>query len=369
MLAEGRLSQSGPLLFYSAAKLDADQLAARTARVFLGMRLDCAQCHDDPFEPWTQQDFWSYAAFFARISRPQAALESVSTVMRVRDIDRGEVMMPDSKDPVAPKFLDGSPLDDSPASTARRKQLALWLTGPENPYFARAAANRVWAHLFGRGIVDPVDGFGKRNPPRSPELLDLLAAQFIGREFNFRDLFRMIALTKAYQLSSGAESDDPLRHDWFAQMNVKMLTAEQVYDCITVASMLGDAGSSSIAIARVGNSNRDEFLQQFKTLVGRPTEYQGGIPQALTLMNGTLISGATDLARGGLLKSLEAPFFTDDERIEVLYLATLSRRPTDTEWALLRDYVKNRDPNTSVREPLADILWAVLNSAEFTMNH
>lgn len=369
LLAEGRLSQSGPLLFYSAAKLDADQLAGRTARVFLGMRLECAQCHDDPFEPWTQQDFWSYAAFFARISRPQAALESVSTVMRVRDIDRGEVMLPHSKDPVVPRFPDGSNLDETSTAAARRQQLARWLTGSDNPFFARAAVNRAWAHMFGRGIVDPVDGFGKRNPPRSSQLLDLLAAQFIANHFSMRQAFRTMALTRAYQLSSGTATEDSMRQEWFAQMNIKMLTAEQIYDCISVASMLMGADSKEFSIARVGNPRRDDFLQQFKTLAGRPIEYQGGIPQALTLMNGTLINNATDLAGSGLLKSLEAPFFSDDQRIEVIYLATLSRQPTSREWTLLRSYTNDRDPHTTIQEPLADILWALLNSAEFTMNH
>jgi hypothetical protein len=369
LLAEGRLSRSGPLLFYSALKLDADQLAGRTARVFLGMRLDCAQCHDDPFEPWTQQDFWSFAAFFARISRPQAALESVSTVMQVRDIDRGEVKMPGSESPVMPKFLDGSNLDESPQATARREQLVRWLASPENPYFARAAVNRVWAHLFGQGIVDPVDGFGKRHPPRSAELLDLLASRFIANDFNLRDVFRVTVLSRAYRLSSGAATEDPQRREWFAQMNVKMLTAEQVYDCISVASMLVGAPQESVSIARVGNSSRDEFLQQFKTIGARATEYQSGIPQALTLMNGSLITGATGLATSGLLKSLDAPFFTDDQRIEVLYLATLSRRPGLGEWDLLRKYVADRETGTPLQEALADILWGLLNSAEFTMNH
>jgi hypothetical protein len=368
LLAEGRLSQSGPLLFYSAAKLNADQLAARTSRVFLGMRLECAQCHDDPFEPWTQQDFWSYAAFFARISRPQAALESASTVMRVHDIDRGEVMMPESAEPVAPQYLDGSKLPETEAAP-RRQQLASWLTSPENPYFARAAVNRVWAHMFGHGIVDPVDGFGKRNPPRSPELLDLLAARFIASNFNLRDTFRTIARSRAYQLSSESASDDKQRQEWFAQMNVKMLTAEQIYDCITVASMLISTESNGFSIARTDDSNRTEFLLQFKTLSGRPTEYQGGIPQALTLMNGSLINSATDLAGSGLLKSLDAPFFTDDQRIEVIYLATLARRPSPGELSLLREYLANREPGASVQESLADVLWALLNGAEFTMNH
>ncbi|MFG0332095.1 MAG: DUF1549 and DUF1553 domain-containing protein, partial [Maioricimonas sp. JB049] len=367
LLAEGRLSQSGPLLFYSAVKLDADQLAARTSRVFLGMRLECAQCHDHPFEPWTQQDFWRFAAFFGQISRPQAELETVSTVMRVRDIDRGEVMLPDTETIVSPGFLDNRPLQPDDKTLARRQQLADWLTGAENPYFARATANRVWGQLFGRGIVDPIDDFGVQNPPKSPELLDLLASHFINSGFNLRELFRVIVLSRAYRLSSGADTFDAERVEWFAQMNTKTLTAEQVYDCIAVATLLDGAGA--INVERFGNSSRQEFIQQFRTPTGRSTEYLGGIPQALTLMNGELISSATGLSSSGLLKSLEAPFFTNRERIEVLYLATLSRQPRPDEWELLESYLTDSTRGTELREGLADILWALLNSAEFTLNH
>jgi hypothetical protein len=372
LLAEGRLSRSGPLLFYSAVKLDPDQLASRTARVFLGMRLECAQCHDHPFEPWRQQDFWSFAAFFAQISRPQAELESVSTVMRVSDVDRGEVMLPDTQTVVAPQFLDRSEPPEDVRNAARRQQLAGWLTSPENPYFARATANRVWGHMFGKGIVDPVDDFGRQHPPKSPELLDLLAGQFIGSDFNLRELFRTIALSRAYQLSSGGPDADERRSEWFAQMNVKMLTAEQVYDCITVATMLeqatpGDMGD--FQMARFGNSSRAAFLQQFRTLGGQSTEYQGGIPQALTLMNGPLIEGATGLSRSGILSSLEAPFFTNRQRVEVLYLATLSRPPRPEEWELLESFVPEGASGAELKESLSDLLWALLNSAEFTMNH
>jgi hypothetical protein len=190
----------------------------------------------------------------------------------------------------------------------------------------------------------------------------------IASEFDLRGLFRTIALSQPYRLSSGSEIEDPKRREWFAQMNVKMLTAEQVYDCISVATMLVSSEQGNFSIERMGNSSRDEFLQQFQTLAGRATEYQGGIPQALTLMNGSLITSATDLASSGLLKSLEAPFFTNDQRIEVLYLATLSRRPTESEWKLLREYVADREPGASIQEPLADVLWALLNGAEFTMH-
>jgi hypothetical protein len=372
LLAEGRLSQSGPLLFYSAVKLDPDQLASRTARVFLGMRLECAQCHDHPFEPWSQRDFWSFAAFFAQISRPQAELQTVSSVMRVRDVDHGEVMLPDTQTVVAPQFLGGAPTPEHDGDIARRQRLAQWLTSPENPYFARATANRVWGHMFGKGLVDPVDDFGQQHPPKSPELLELLAGQFIANGFDLRELFRIMALSRAYRLASGAPTVDERRTEWFAQMNVKMLTAEQVYDCITVATMLespvpGDQGN--LQMARFSNASRDAFLQQFRTLAGRSTEYQGGIPQALTLMNGSLIEGATGLSTSGILKSLEAPFFTNQQRIEVLYFATLSRPPRAAEWELLENYIPANANSDEVKESLSDLLWALLNSAEFTMNH
>jgi hypothetical protein len=371
LLAEGRLSRSGPLLFYSAVKLDADQLASRTARVFLGMRLECAQCHDHPFEPWTQQDFWGFAAFFAQISRPRAELEAVSTVMQVRDVDHGEVMLPDTEVAVEPRFLNR----DVPAElrdTARREQLARWLTGDDNPYFARATANRVWGHLFGKGVVDPVDDFGTQHAPKSPELLDLLAGHFAHSGYSLRELFRAAALSRAYRLSSGAATADERRLEWFAQMPVRTLTAEQVYDCITVAALLETAPGTdpySLNVDRFGNAARDEFVRQFRTPAGRSTEYLGGIPQALTLMNGSLIDGATGLSSSGLLKSLEAPFFTNQQRVEVLYLATLSRRPRPSERELLSAYVPDDATGAELREGLADLLWALLNTAEFTLNH
>ena len=372
LLADGRLSRSGPLLFYSAVKLDPDQLASRTARVFLGMRLECAQCHDHPFEPWAQDEFWGFAAFFARISRPKGTLESVSTVMRVSDVDRGEVMLPDTEKVIAPRFLDGAKVLEGEGAPARRQQLADWLASARNPYFARATANRIWGHLFGKGIVEPIDDFGTQHQPKSPELLDLLAGHFVGTDFSLRELFRTVVLSKAYRLSSGAETFNEERAELFAQMNIKTLTAEQVYDCISVATLL-DSGAAVdpmvFNVDRIGNSSRAAFIQQFRTPVGRNTEYQGGIPQALTLMNGGLIEGATGLSSSGLLKSLEAPFFTNEQRIEVLYLATLSRKPRPAERELLKGYISDDADGAELQEGLADILWALLNSAEFTLNH
>ncbi|MCG8652046.1 MAG: DUF1549 and DUF1553 domain-containing protein [Pirellulales bacterium] len=399
LLAEGRLSQSGPLLFYSALKLDADQLASRTSRVFLGMRLECAQCHDHPFEPWTQEDFWSYAAFFAQISRPKGELENVSTVMRVRDVDHGDVMLPETDMVVPPRFLGESLQQDdqaddaahqarsnqaqsktsqskaSQSSEARRVRLAKWLTGPENPYFARATVNRVWSQFFGRGIVDPVDDFGLNNQPISPELLDTLASQFIASGYDLKKLIRSIVLTRAYRLSSRSakaektEAEVSKRLEMFAQMNVKTLTAEQLYDCIAVTTMFDGGEAADYSLARFGNGQREAFLQQFAAPVANRSEYQGGIPQALTLMNGSLITAATGEQSSGLILALEAPFFSDRQRIDVLFMATLSRPATEEELKLFAEFLPADASPAERSAGLSDLLWALINTAEFTLNH
>jgi hypothetical protein len=381
LLAEGRLSQSGPLLFYSSLKLDADQLAARTSRVFLGMRLECAQCHDHPFEPWKQEDFWSYAAFFAQISRPKGMLETASTVMRVQDVERGEVMLPETEDVIEPRFLGQSAaaIDESDPEnkSPRRQRLASWLTGADNPYFARATVNRVWSHMFGRGIVDPVDDFGVNNRPVSPELLDMLASQFIASKFDLKTLIRTIAFSRAYRLSSsssdeaGSGSEAEQRLKAFAQMNVKTLTAEQLFDCISVATLLNpqDASNSRYVLNRFGNSDRDEFLQQFASPSTSRSEYLAGIPQALMLMNGSMIAEATGEASSGLIQSLEAPFFTDRQRIDVLFMATLSRPAKPEELKLMEEFFPAGVTGDRRRAGLADLLWALVNSSEFTLNH
>ena len=387
LLAEGRLSRSGPLLFYSAAKLDPDQLAARTARVFLGLRLECAQCHDHPFEPWKQEEFWGLAAYFARISRPRGELQKVSTIMQVRDVDHGDVKLPKSNTIIEPHLLNGDSIAVNHGGKAdaainagpgealaetRRHQLATWVTAAGNPYFSRATVNRVWSIMFAKGLVDPVDDFGTRHPPKSSETLELLAGHLIDSRFNLAEVFRTIALSRAYRLSSGAEIANPRRQEWFAQMNVKTLTAEQVYDCMTIATLRETektADPFAFNVARYGNSDRELFLNQFRTPAGRGSEYLGGIPQALTLMNGKLIESATGVSQSGLLKSLEAPFFTNEQRVEVLYLSTLSRYPRKSEWELLQTYVNEKATATELKENLSDILWSLLNSAEFTMNH
>jgi hypothetical protein len=373
LLAEGRVSESGPLLFYAAVKLNPEELAARTSRAFLGVRMECAQCHDHPFdEDMSQQDFWSFAALFARISRPEGKMEMTSPVLQVRDNRSGDVKLPESEEIVPPRLPETeTPLVEGDQSPSRRRQMVDWLTARDNKHFAQATVNRVWAHLFGRGLVEPVDDMRLANPAIVPEVLDALSRDFAASGFDLRRLVRALVLTQAYQLSSESTDDDPSRALYFAQMNIKSFTAEQLYDCITVVTGSGGAGAAGAdvtSLARTGDATRAGFIEQFRTQPGQATDYQAGIPQALTMMHGALVSRATDKATSGLLKSLSAPFFTDEQRVETLFLATLSRYPAEGERDAVVDSLEKVGA-ADRQQALGDVLWALVNSAEFTLNH
>ncbi len=231
------MAESGPLLFYAALKLNPEELAARTSRAFLGVRMECAQCHDHFFDDISQHDFWSFAAFFARISRPRGKMEMTSPVLAVRDNQQGDVTIPETDEVVPPRLpLSAAPVQDTPDGPSRRKQLVDWLTAPNNGQFARATVNRVWAHLFGRGLVEPVDDMRPANPPLAPKCWKRLSRDFAASNFDLRRLLRALVLTKTYQLSSRSEENDPSLGLHFAQMNIKSFTAEQLYDCIAVAT-------------------------------------------------------------------------------------------------------------------------------------
>jgi hypothetical protein len=376
LLAEGRVAESGPLLFYAALRLNPEELAARSSRAFLGVRMECAQCHDHKFDDITQNDFWSFAAFFARISRPLGKMEMTSPVLAVRDNQQGEVMIPETDEVVPPRLpLSAVEIADTPDGPTRRKVLVDWLTSPNNAQFARATVNRVWAHLFGRGLVEPVDDMRPGNVPIAPEVLETLSRDFAASKFDLRRLLRGLVLTRTYQLSSRSEESDPSRTLHFAQMNIKSLTAEQLYDCIAVATrqgaQLSEPGGPSPqpGLERFADTSRQAFIVQFRAPTGQVTDYHAGIPQALTLMHGGLIHTATDVASSSLLKSLSAPFFSDEQRLDTLFLSTLSRYPTDSERELMLTAVTAASTDAERQQALGDVLWALLNSAEFTLNH
>ena len=368
LLATGAANQTGPALYYTSLQLKPEELAASTSRIFLGTQIQCAQCHDHPFDHWKRMDFWGYAAFFAQLAPPR---RGQPVAFQVNDVATGEVKVPDTDEVVPPLFLGGETSADRGDST-RRSRLAEWLTSRENPYFAKATVNRVWAHLFGRGIVDPVDDLGEHNRPSHPELLDELSEYFVQSGFDLQRLIRTLAFTQAYQLSSKSSPTDEDRPELFARMAIKSLTAEQLYDCLGEAMrrLESPVNAQQRSFAFGGfDRNRQAFLARFRAPTQGATDYEAGIPQALTLMNGAVIRQGTDLAQSDLLKALDAPFFEDHERVEVLFLSTLARMPTAAEREQFVEYVRSGGAAADRHKALGDVLWALLNSAEFVLNH
>jgi len=357
-----------PLGFFQSKQVKPENLAAATSRMFLGLRIECAQCHDHPQDVWKRQQFWGYAAFFAGIERVDRNEEFVGRVKEV--FDRRELTIPDPEVDrvVQATFLDGA----SPQWRTRvssRRELADWITSKKNPYFARATVNRLWGHFMGVGFVNPVDDFSGTNPPSHPELLDEIAADFAAHDFDLKYLIRAITQTRAYQLSSrksDASQDQPQQ---FARMTVQGLSGEQLFDSLASAVGFFEPTQQQNAVfAPMGP--RAEFLELFAPDNHSATERQTSILQALALMNGQFTTTATSLENSATLAAIvEFPWMKDADRIETLYLATLSRKPRDEELSRLTRYVASGGPSQSQKSALADVFWALLNSSEFLFNH
>lgn len=354
-----------PLAFFAVKDAQPENLAAVTSRLFLGVQLECAQCHDHPFAGWTREQFWNQAAFFAGIERQGKSQFAPLT----ETVSRHEVNYPNSKRKVSAIFLNGKKPDFQP-SVSPRVALADWITSPDNPFFARATVNRLWDHHFGLGIVDPVDNFHDRNAPSHPELLDELARAFVESKFDLNHIITAICLSDAYQRTSArshSSQDDPRL---FARMTVKGMTGEQFLDSVLLATGFQENGPVKVGKKGKGPamSPRAQFLSLFAPQ-GRLSEPETSIQQALALMNGKFVADATSL-RGSatLTAACETPLLKTADRIEMLYLATLSRRPTARELERLMQYVADAE-STREAERLADIFWVLLNSAEFRLNH
>jgi hypothetical protein len=354
-----------PAAFFQANELKREQIAASTSRIFLGVQVQCAQCHDHPFSHWTRQEFWSLAAFFDTTApgMPQIAKPSTGS--------SNAILIPETKIVVEPAFLDGTAPDWDGGSN-KRDLLSRWITQTDNPYFARAAVNRLWDHFLGRGFVHPVDDLDKMNPPSHPELLDEMATQFALHHFDLNYLIRAITQCRAYQLTSRARSagDDDLSH--FARMPLRRMTAEQLFASIVQATGFREerkAAQRGVALPDL-TSAAAEFRNRFADQSVPRTEAETSILQALALMNGKLVSDATDLEKSETLVAVEeSPFLTTPQRVESLFMATLSRKPAAEELDELAGYVDGGGPAKDSKKALADVFWALLNSAEFALNH
>lgn len=383
-------AETGPALFYTTLELKPEKLAAATARVFLGLRIECAECHHHPFDKWRQEEFWGYAAFFARLRQPR---ENPSLMrLSIEDVGEGEVRLPKTDAVVAPAYPDGSRPRADELGT-RREQLAVWMAARDNPFLARAAVNRVWSQLFGRGLVEPVDDFGPQNPPSHPEVLDALADDFVSTGFDLRELYRTLARTRVYHLSSmtasspesgdaaavrGAAAD--VAAELFARMEPKPLSADQLYDSLSMLRPRGVATGAAMSPdganvplnggnGPLSDPQRIDFLLRFPPLGGARADYSAGIPQTLTLLNGRFLAESTKAQRGGLAAALDAPWLDADESVRIMFLATLSRFPDAEELPRFAGVWRQSQQDHGPGQAAEDILWALVNSAEYAFNH
>jgi hypothetical protein len=366
LLVASASNESGPALYYTSLELAPEKLASSTARIFLGLQLECAACHDHPFDKWKQRDYWGYASFFAQLRQSDGS--GMEMQYRLIDVDEGEVRLPNTNEIVPPTFPGGgSPRPDELGS--RRQQLAVWMASRDNPYLARAAVNRVWWFLFGRGIVEPVDDLGPHNPPSHPEVLEELTQYFINTGFDLRELFRTLVLTEAYQRTS-RWTDVPPPPELYARYPIKALSAETLHD--SLSRVLPRRSQIAMPGANIASPlldpQRQQFLLKMQGQGKSPLDYHAGILQALVLLNGAELTEATAVGRGPLLVALESPLFSEGDRLETMFLATLTRFPTKQERAIFLKHIESRSPSEK-NKAWSDVLWALLNTAEFSTNH
>jgi hypothetical protein len=357
-----------PIAFFLAKEGKPENLAASTARLFLGVRIECAQCHDHPFARWKREQFWGYAAFFGGIQKKGEP----DNFGQIREIpDRRELAIPGTERVVQASFLDGSE-PQWRFKVGSRVTLAEWMTSAENPYFARAGVNRIWAHFFGTGLVDPVDDLGEDKAASHPELFDELARQFAAHDYDIKFLIRALTASQAYQLSSDTTeaTASPSDTKLLTHMAIKGLSADQLYESLVQATGLVERSQGRNAFEEAINSPRAVFLQKFGRHDEKPTETQTSILQSLAMMNGEFMARATDPNRGPLLGAIaDAPFLDTPARVETMYLAALGRKPRPEESARMVAYVESGGTTHDSKTALGDVFWSLLNCAEFLFNH
>ncbi len=368
LLAANGGTFKNPATNYYQNETDILKLSENTAQVFLGMRIQCAQCHNHPFDRWTMNDYYGFAAFFSQIGR-KGTDDPRETV--IFNSGGGEVTNPVTGAMMRPKFLGG----DAPDVTGkdRRQVMAAWLASPSNPYFADNLANRVWENFFGVGIVNPDDDVRISNPASNPELLHELGKRFTDYKYDFKKMVRDICLSRTYQ--SATESNDSNAGDTrnFSHSYLRRIKAETFLDCISEATNTRNKFPGLPLGARAVQIADGNVSTYFLTTFGRATretvcscevKLDPTLSQSLHLLNGDTTT--QKIAAGNLIGQRLAEGKTPPQIVEELYLRCLSRKPTDKEAARLNDLIA-AEPDKN--KALSDAFWAVLNSREFMFNH
>ncbi len=381
LAATGDEFKAPPTVWYKELQ-QPEQFVDDVGQVFLGLRLACAQCHHHPYEKWSQDDYWGLAAFFGRIGRKnEQILGGVANAQANRQViftaRAGAVANKRTGQPAKITPLDAEPMEVAPEDDPRQK-LVDWMAGPKNPFFARAVANRYWAHFFGRGIVDPLDDMRVTNPPSNPELLDALAKELVDNKFSLKHLIRVIARSRTYQLSS--VPNDFNKHDKqaFARFYPRRMPAEVLFDAVNQVTNapagFGGLPTDKHAPSRAIMLPDESFPSYFLDVFGRPQRIsacecervsEANLAQALHLLNSQEIQDKLTRAgaRADLLAKDPRP---DNEKVEELFLWVFARRPSAEHLSVALEHIQRNAANRKLA--YENLLWALLNTKEFVFN-
>jgi hypothetical protein len=386
LLAEG-LTDQGPAMFYALFRNEPAEAADAVSRLFLGTQLRCARCHDHPYEKWKQEDFYGMAGFFVRLTFVEAPRNGKRNYL-IAEKSSGDVLFTGSAKeqkpgqkgkPLPARFLGGAVLEEPPlpadfrepdlkkAATApaplfsRKAKLAEWVTAADNPYFARAAANRLWAQFMGRGLVQPVDDLGSKKTPSHPHMLQALTEQLVAHQFDMKWFIRELVNSRTYQLASTGPATESAPV-WYERARVRPLSAEEFFAAIRVASGF-DAAEPKPDQKLPGT----EYMLQY---FGEPTDgrgdFQPSLNEHLFLNNSGHLRQVIQRRKGNLADVLLTSTDSWEQRVERLYLSVLTRPPSAEEKQRFVTYLTAK-PDAAAR--VEDAIWVLMNCAEFRFNH
>jgi hypothetical protein len=391
--ADGELRDNGAGNYIMRYERSPVFLTSHTSRLFLGLPMQCAECHDHKTEVWSQEDFYGIAAFFAGIdSQRKGNIQMMDTAGNERRMDNflitnkpeNSIWVERLEKQVRPRFLGGTEYKGS--LLKKREALAQWMTDKSNPYFSQAIVNRIWQRFMGRAFVEPVDGFGEENQPTNPELLKSLAKDFVIYNYDLQHLMRTILNSEAYQRTSQTNESNKDDQLYYSHAYVKPLSAEQFFYSVLQATgferlqqvrMKGSkkqGGEDRKGMLRQLEGMKREHLKKFLFLLdnGEMEEieaFNGTVPQALMMINGDIVNNSANYKeRGSFINYVLSNWRDTIDRVQSIYLNVLSRKPTAKEQTYFQRYL---DRSLYRNKDLAyeDLYWVLLNSAEFSLNH